>query len=99
MLSYSASFFSFMLFSLIMSPLSLFLQCVMCRAEVVTLQFNHERRDRRKREYVMIELNHDTIIDILGPISEENQKAFSLASRVEVSIYYNLLYNVLLTYF
>ena len=51
---------------------------------MVTLQFSHERRDRRKREYVMIELNHDAIIDILRPISEENQKAFSLASKVEV---------------
>ena len=48
------------------------------------LQFSHERRDRRKREYVMIEQNHDSIIDILAPISEENQKAFSLASKVEV---------------
>ena len=54
------------------------------RAEVVTLQFSHERRDRRKREYVMIELNHEAIIEILAPISEENQKAFSLASKVEV---------------
>ena len=51
---------------------------------MVTLQFSHERRDRRKREYVMIELNHEAIIDILRPISEENQKAFSLASKVEV---------------
>ena len=57
---------------------------LMYRTEVVTLQFSHERRDRRKREYVMIELNHDAIIDILRPISEENQKAFSLASKVEV---------------
>ena len=56
------------------------------RAEVVTLQFSHERRDRRKREYVMIELNHDDIIELLAPISEKNQKAFSLASKVEVSI-------------
>lgn len=58
--------------------------CTTYRAEVVTLQFSHERRDRRKREYVMIELNHEAIVEILAPISEENQKAFSLASKVEV---------------
>lgn len=55
------------------------------RSEVVTLQFSNERRDRRKREYVMIEENHDSIISILAPISEENRKAFSLASKVEVT--------------
>lgn len=48
------------------------------------LQFSHERRDRRRREYVMIEENHDSIMGILAPISEDNQKAFSLASKVEV---------------
>ena len=58
-----------------------------CRSEVVVLQFSHERRDRRKREYVMIEQNHDSIIEILAPISKNNQKAFSLASKVEVHLY------------
>ena len=57
------------------------------RSEVVTLQFSNERRDRRKREYVMIEENHDYILSILAPISEENRKAFSLASKVEASVY------------
>ena len=57
---------------------------IVCRLDVVTLQFSHERRDRRKREYVMIERNHDAIIEILAPISEDNREAFSLASKVEV---------------
>ena len=34
----------------------------------------------------MIELNHDAILGILGPICEQNQEAFSLASKVEVSV-------------
>lgn len=54
------------------------------RSDVLVLQFSHERRDRRRREYVMIEENHDSIMGILAPISEDNQKAFSLASKVEV---------------
>ena len=61
--------------------------CYVCRSEVVVLQFRHERRDRRKREYVMIEQNHDSIIEILAPISKDNQEAFSLASKVEVHLY------------
>lgn len=55
-----------------------------CRSDVLVLQFSHERRDRRRREYVMIEENQDSIMGILTPISEDNQKAFSLASKVEV---------------
>ena len=59
---------------------------------MVTLQFSNERRDRRKREYVMIEENEEAIIDILAPISDENRKAFSLASKVEVQyvIFYTM---------
>ena len=34
----------------------------------------------------MIEENHNAIIGILTPILEENHKAFSLASKVEVCI-------------
>ena len=58
--------------------------CWLYRSDVLVLQFSHERRDRRRREYVMIEENHDSIMGILAPSSEDNQKAFSLASKVEV---------------
>jgi len=57
------------------------------RSKVLILQFNHERRDRRKREYVLTEEgDHQQLLDLLMPIVETNQATLLVGNRVEVSL-------------
>ena len=54
---------------------------------MLVLQFNTERRDRRKREYVLTESeDHQLILDLLQPLIERNLATFTVASKVEVSV-------------
>ena len=49
------------------------------------MQFDVERRDRRKREYVFIEGNQSSILELLDPIIEQNKTSISVTTEVEVS--------------
>ncbi len=54
---------------------------------MLVLQFNTERRDRRKREYVMMESgDQQKLLDLFHPFIERNLAAFTVASKVEVGV-------------
>ena len=57
------------------------------RVNVLSLQFNLERRDRCRRDYVLIEEEEvsEAVLSLLNPIIERNQESLSLINRVEVS--------------
>ena len=58
---------------------------VCCRREVLELQFNLERRDRRRREYALMEEGDDeSIMEILQPIVQQNQSTLSMGNKLEV---------------
>lgn len=49
------------------------------------LQFHLERRDRSRREYVLIEEGDGTkIMEILKPILEQNESTLSIGNKLEV---------------
>lgn len=51
------------------------------------LQFNLERRDRRRREYVLMEEgDSESIMEILRPIVQQNESTVSMGNRLEVCI-------------
>ena len=51
------------------------------------LQFNLDRRDRRRREYVLMEdEDGDSIMEILKPILEQNESTLSMGNRLEVHV-------------
>lgn len=56
------------------------------------LQFNLERRDRRRREYVLLEEGDgEAIMEILRPIVQQNRSTVSMGNKLEVcplSFYY-----------
>ena len=53
---------------------------------MLSLQFNLERRDRSRREYVLLEEEgvSETLLSLLSPIIKHNQESLSLINRVEV---------------
>ena len=57
----------------------------LCRSEVLVLQFSYERRDRRKREYVLTEKGDaQMLLELLKPTVETNQATLLVGNRVEV---------------
>ena len=57
----------------------------LCRSEVLVLQFSYERRDRRKREYVLTEKGDaQLLLELLKPTVETNQATLLVGNRVEV---------------
>ena len=55
------------------------------RREVLVLQFNLERRDRRRREYVLLEDgDHENIMEVLAPVVQQNQSTLSMGNKLEV---------------
>ena len=66
--------------------LPVFYGCAMLfRREVLELQFNLERRDRRRREYALMEEGDDeSIMEILQPIVKQNQSTLSMGNKLEV---------------
>ena len=57
-----------------------------CRYDVLSLQFNLERRDRSRREYVLLEDQEvsEALLSLLTPIIQHNKETLSLINRVEV---------------
>ncbi len=56
------------------------------RANVLFLKFNLDRRDRRKREYVLLEEGiNDDLLGHLNSIVEQNQATLSVENKLEVS--------------
>ncbi len=56
-----------------------------CRLTVLVLQFNLDRRDRCRREYVLIEEEDGVkIMEILKPILEQNESTLSMGNKLEV---------------
>ena len=52
---------------------------------MLELQFNLERRDRRRREYALMEEGDDeSIMEILQPIVQQNQSTLSMGNKLEV---------------
>jgi len=52
---------------------------------VLLLHFNLERRDRSRREYVLMEDGDSRdILDTLRPLQEQNQLTLSLGNKLEV---------------
>ena len=50
------------------------------------LQFNLERRDRCRREYVLLEPGASfTLLELLEPVVEQNHTTLSMGNRLEVS--------------
>lgn len=55
------------------------------RSEVLVLQFSYERRDRRKREYILTEKGDaQLLLELLKPTVETNQATLLVGNRVEV---------------
>ena len=55
------------------------------RSEVLVLQFSYERRDRRKREYILTEKGDaQQLLELLKPTVETNQATLLVGNRVEV---------------
>lgn len=55
------------------------------RSEVLVLQFSYERRDRRKREYILTEKGDaHLLLELLKPTVETNQATLLVGNRVEV---------------
>ena len=53
---------------------------------MLELQFNLERRDRRRREYALMEEGDDeSIMEILQPIVQQNQSTLSMGNKLEVA--------------
>ena len=57
------------------------------RADVLFLKFNLDRRDRRRREYVLLEEgNNDMLLGLLNPIVEQNKATLSVENKLEVCV-------------
>lgn len=56
------------------------------RYDVLSLQFNLERRDRSRREYVLLEDEEviESLLSLLQPIIQRNQESLSQRNKVEV---------------
>ena len=52
---------------------------------MLALQFNLDRRDRRRREYVLMdEEDGGKIMEILKPTLEQNESTLSMGNNLEV---------------
>ena len=57
------------------------------RSEVLVLQFSYERRDRRKREYILTEKGDaHLLLELLKPTVETNQATLLVGNRVGVHV-------------
>ena len=57
------------------------------RIEVLLLDFNLERRDRRRREYILTEEeDRENIMKVLEPIVKQNECTLSMGNKLEVYV-------------
>ena len=58
----------------------------MLRMDVLILHFDLERRDRRCREYVLMEEHVGSgIMETLRPVVEQNESSLSMGNKLEVN--------------